>query len=1390
MAIHNFFKVASVLPALLVMPAMAESEVYKISENIDLGTVEQFANGQINGGLYSVDGFKGTLTTPNITIVGDAKEEPYNSYYGVYVNNNGTSGSEIVLGETGTTESISVSGADRGAYAEYGGLLSMNAGTINVESENRALVAWDPGSKINITGNDVTLTSTGDGYGAMAIAGAQLDITAENVNISSNYAGLHAQNNTIESNGTLATANITADNIIIEGDVYAVGAMSQGVVNLVGNTTLTGQDAILARGNATVNVNTAGDKTVVMNGDVDFNFYGPSNSNTLVDADVNVTLAGTDSVWNGNTVVNYDMNSDSVIDDVDPAKLVVTGAALTLKDGAVWNATKIDDVKESTHGRYYTALNKLTITDGGTVNIQDTERGITVESRGVNYAVNMSSGANANALISGGILNVDATNVEKGRGIKGNGTIDVDELIVKAPKGAIYATGNNGGLKINATTIDLDANSGISAISKNSVDETGKIVVEADYLTIKSGAEAIKTGNKGIVDVTVNKELVINAGTKDVLDFDERATALEAVFGDGDFTLSALGKATINGDIYVGNDGTLVAIGGTQTGDKLTLTMTTADSSLTGAVKTLSDGVSTIDFGAATWNVTDDSNLTNLVMDGGSIKFNGFNVQVDNVNANNAEFDGGITVNNSGTISNSEFNGGAIANSATLTLTGVSFNGNEASVTGSGKRLGGAIYNDGTADNVALVTISDGSEFIGNKANYAGGAIYNAGNGTLDIANASFNGNESLYGGAINNSGVTADAIGTMTITESEFKNNIAKNGGAIRNQGDASFVGMSSSTNVISATFLSNQAENGGAVWNGERGTMEIENAVFTSNIAKGGLGQGAAITNNGKLTISGENTFTSNTADTAGGAIFNDRKGDLTFSGTNTFTGNVANGIANDIHNIATITIADGTTSISGGITGDTGAFTVKEGATLNIGTSTIVQDKFVLDGFMNASILKNGRDGGTPIFAKIDVNDLSGTGTLNLNISSEGEYDMFLSDVIDTSNPDSIKIQINGVYDWKMDGGKLVVTTKKTEQIAQETGLTESSAAVFGGLTKSSNTSANNVGLAVQEILADTSAPDYAQKVAYVESEMSKANPGEAPVSQSIAMGAQNTNLNLSAGRMNQGRTGGDAMEVDYGMWAQGLFNKSKLNDQFHGYTRGVAVGLDALIEKEWTVGLGASFNNTTVHANTGRTTDIDTTSVFMYAQYQPTEWYINATLNYIMSDYTENVVMMGLPLQSDYDTDAFGGQIMTGYELAAGFTPEMGVRYLHIDGYNINNGLNNVNVDASDYLTGIAGMRYAFNINSTFEGLDGIVVWRPELRAAATYDFLTESGQALVTMPGLNPYLMGGERLSRFGGEFGLGLSAIYNGLEISVNYELDLHEDYTSQTGMVKFRYDF
>ena len=472
--------------------------------------------------------------------------------------------------------------------------------------------------------------------------------------------------------------------------------------------------------------------------------------------------------------------------------------------------------------------------------------------------------------------------------------------------------------------------------------------------------------------------------------------------------------------------------------------------------------------------------------------------------------------------------------------------------------------------------------------------------------------------------------------------------------------------------------------------------------------------------------------------------------------------------------MTFADGTTIIGGGITGS-GSLDLNEGATLNIGANTINQGTMNINGNVAASIVNSQSYG--KLVGDLTVGD---SAELTLKIGATGVYNIFADEDLEIAN---LTINANGaLYNVSMDGSAIVVKTKAVEEIAAATDLTVDTAGVLAGLANSDSYAMGIASLNAQKALEEGNTE-------YVEAESAKLKADDKPVAHSVATSVQNQVLSLASGRMsgaaNVGRSGGDLADADYGVWAQGLFNKSKLNGQFDGYTRGVAVGADALIDGDYTIGIGYAYNSTDVHAENARDTDIESNSIFVYGQYKPAQWYVNAALNYTMADYTETTNAFGVDINSEYDVTSFGGQVMGGYDFASGLTPEAGVRYLHVSQDDYNNGLADIKVGDTDYLTGVAGVKYAFNID-TEKGLS----LRPELRAAATYDVLSDEAIATVTMPGAASYIVDSKRLSRLGGEFGIGLTANYKGVEVSLNYDLDLHEDYTSQTGMLKFRYNF
>lgn len=781
-----------------------------------------------------------------------------------------------------------------------------------------------------------------------------------------------------------------------------------------------------------------------------------------------------------------------------------------------------------------------------------------------------------------------------------------------------------------------------------------------------------------------------------------------------------------------------------------------------------------------------------------------------------------LTLNNSIFQGNQAIhNGGAIAvfdTGATTTINGGQFTGNQVA-----KQFGGAIYNTGTMN-------IDGATFSGNRADVQGygGAIFNA-NGLLTVNNTTFDSNSAAWdGGAI--SGTTSylnknslpadwdlgewsvenvrkyweqkngfDAHNKIVVNDSTFNNNTVDSysGGAmgiysdavINNStftnnnagghnpadstdgGGAIYAGGWARIDITNSNFTGNSSNYGGAIATTRAGLVDdtylkVSNSTFTGNEA---TVSGGAISNKFENTTINGTTFTNNTATVSGGAIYNEAK--ITFNGENVFSGNMAGGAANDIHNIGTMTVASGTTTLGGGITGN-GALTIADGATLDIGTTTVEQASIDIDGTLNASMLSSDN------YGKLLADSITTgeNGKLQLTIGSVGTYDIFGGIA-----HEDITIDAGLAYDVINNGADgIEIAIKAVEDIAADTGLSNQGAATIAVLANTDDDVLTAISLRAQTELA-------AGNVDYVEHETAKLNPENKPVAHSISSSVQNQVLSLAAGRMTGGtvgRSGGDLANADYGIWAQGLYNHSKLNGQFKGDTTGISVGADALIDGKYTIGIGYAYNDTDVDSDS-RDTKIESNSLFLYGQYKPNNWYVNAALNYTMGNYTETSNPFGVQFESEYDVDSFGGQVMTGYDFASGLTPEIGARYLHIsqDAYDV--ALGHVDGADMDYLTGVAGIRYAFEIESDME-----LKFRPELRAAATYDFLSDAAVATITAPGSVSYVIDADRLSRFGGEFGIGLTAEWRGLTVSLNYDLDLHEDYTSQTGMLKFRYDF
>lgn len=291
----------------------------------------------------------------------------------------------IVNVGTVDTDNITLSSNSGRTFYNRGGILNIHGKNITLEdtagSENNRTRGF---GVTTIGGNEtelITIISKGDAINLMPYTedgkakphtNARVSLTAKEVVINSEGTGIWAQNNgTDKTNYNNITIN--ADDIRIKAGDSGIVSISQSEVVLNGNVDIVAKDVITTRGYSKVTINSSGDKTVKLNGDIDFNYDGET-SGTPVNADVNIVLNGADSYWNGNAKVTWSNLTEAKHANIKDI-ITVDSLHITLNEGATWNATapvKAKDEKNASgqyDGQQYVGINTLTM-KGGIVNIQ------------------------------------------------------------------------------------------------------------------------------------------------------------------------------------------------------------------------------------------------------------------------------------------------------------------------------------------------------------------------------------------------------------------------------------------------------------------------------------------------------------------------------------------------------------------------------------------------------------------------------------------------------------------------------------------------------------------------------------------------------------------------------------------------------------------------------------------------------------------------------------------------------------------------------------------------------------------------------------------------------------------------------------------------------------
>lgn len=337
------------------------SNVLIAGNTVEISTVggKNGLNGKIGSSAIYADKSNIIVDANKIVVNTDKAKE---NAYAVY----GNCGSHITLGKDANSEvhifsssegnamGVVVATASTSASTAAASQVNIQGAKINVAAEGgqkaRGLYAQDQNEIIvGNAGSDIHISAKGeDAAGIIAIEHGSVALNGQNAVIDadgSKYStGIHVQNNNMTDETNRATVNVNTENTTINA-VTALSAMSHSVLNVNSNLVTNGKNAILTRGNSDVNINTDGQHTTQLNGDIVFNYDGDS-SGTGIDSNVNVNLNGEESSWTGNTKAEWNSASGKP----DEAKLAVSHMNLNVANGAQWNPTTIKSQNNITNG--------------------------------------------------------------------------------------------------------------------------------------------------------------------------------------------------------------------------------------------------------------------------------------------------------------------------------------------------------------------------------------------------------------------------------------------------------------------------------------------------------------------------------------------------------------------------------------------------------------------------------------------------------------------------------------------------------------------------------------------------------------------------------------------------------------------------------------------------------------------------------------------------------------------------------------------------------------------------------------------------------------------------------------------------------------------------------
>ena len=610
------------------------------------------------------------------------------------------------------------------------------------DESGRAVAAYDGGT-INL-GNENTdsVEVNGNFSGIIALAkNSKVNVVSKKIVVNSTNFGVHVQNNTEETTAPDGAASIKlkADEITVNSKSLGLSAFSNGQMDVNGNLTVTAENAIDVRGNSTMNINTDGKHTTVLNGDVVFETPNePGNANQsgkYINAYVNLGLHGEGSVWTGRAYQYYSVNGNpiqSVELEAPPYHGNVTGFKTEISNGGKWvvngdsfvNTLNLLGNATVTGNADVTTFNTGTITVTGSGNQLLFEHGTKVNGKiFVKENADLTTRVDTafNATLSGDIVTAAGSKDANGQSFlvfEQGSTLHIDDAVKytnAAVEGMSTAYGNlnlvldNGALHVEDGATDRTMNIPTNVTANLTAAGSADLAGGADQFNIAGivNVKADVTGQTPVTSVTLSNVSVNGTTQKSAsLNLDNLQTTAKTLSVPNG-TVSLKGETASLTVVDLTNAGTIDATGGTLT---VTGTFDNTDGKITAQNFAVANGTDA--------NIDGIQNLT--ILDAGSGR--GFTVNADHA------LDG-LLVNEKGKLAiESTVTAKEAVNEGTMTVTGTA---DVAALTNTGSFK---------ADSLTVANGSETGTFEVKTLNVKGGT-FTLGEGhaveTLNVADAS-----------------------------------------------------------------------------------------------------------------------------------------------------------------------------------------------------------------------------------------------------------------------------------------------------------------------------------------------------------------------------------------------------------------------------------------------------------------------------------------------------------------------------------------------------------------------------------------------------------------------------------------------------------------------------